>query len=136
MTKPRLLTLALLCVLVIGGVAFALGRTTGTGGQAVAVDPHGVALPAERTVQLSYTMPGPSASDGLHAKLIAGEMPSTAVEATVLSDEDCAPNGLGISHCLNRLRLGDGTEIVVRHPHDMDVVPCLSPGENVRLLPA
>ena len=134
MTKPRLLLLALLCVLVIGGVAFALGRTTGTEG--VTVDPHGVALPAERTIQLSYTMPKPSASDGLHAKLIGGAMPSTPVAATVLTDEDCAPDGLGISHCLNRLRLGDGREIVVRHPHDMDSVPCLAPGENVRLLPA
>ena len=134
MTKPRLLVLAVLCVLVIGGVAFALGRMSGT--EAVAVDPHGVALPAERMVQLSYTMPGPSASDGLHAKLIGGAMPSTPVDATVLSDADCAPDGRGISHCLNRLRLGDGSEIVVRHPHNMEVVPCLAPGERVRLLPA
>ena len=58
-----------------------------------------------------------------------------AATASDLSDEQCEPYGQGISHCLNRLRLSDGSEIQVRHPHNMDGVPCLAPGENVRLVP-
>jgi hypothetical protein len=41
-----------------------------------------------------------------------------------------------ISRCRNVMRLEDGREIVLRHPHDMSRVPCLAPGERVRLLPA
>ena len=134
MTKPRLLIAAVIGILVLGGSAFALGRTTQT--NEPTVDPHGTALPAERQVQLSLVMPSPSDFDGLHAKLIGGTMPAAAMEATVLTDEQCEPDGQGISHCLNRLRLPDGSEIAVRHPHNMDGVPCLAPGENVRLVPA
>lgn len=134
MTKPRYLVAALIGLLVLGGSAFALGRTTKT--NEPAVDPHGVALPAQRQVQLSSVMPSPSDFDGLHAKLISGTMPTDAMEATVLTDEQCEPDSQGISHCLNRLRLPDGSEIQVRHPHNMDAVPCLAPGENVRLVPA
>ena len=134
MTKPRYLVAALIGLLVLGGSTFALGRATQT--NEPAVDPHGVALPAQRQVQLSSVMPSPSDFDGLHAKLISGTMPTDAMKATVLTDEQCEPDSQGISHCLNRLRLPDGSEIQVRHPHDMDVVPCLAPGENVQLVPA
>jgi len=101
-----------------------------------ALDPHGTVLPATRQVQLSRMMPAPSDFDGLHAKIISGTMPTSTTEATVLSDEQCQADQRGISHCLNRLRLADGSEIEVRHPHDMHAVPCLSPGEHVRLEPA
>jgi hypothetical protein len=43
---------------------------------------------------------------------------------------------MGISNCLNRIRLEDGRAIAVRHPHDMREVPCLAPGEPVRVVPA
>ncbi len=56
--------------------------------------------------------------------------------ATVLSDEECEPDVAGISHCLNRLRLANGSEVVVRHPHDMMKIPCLEPGEHVQLVAA
>ena len=134
MMQRRFLVAAVIGLIVLGGSAFALGRTTQT--NEPAVDPHGTALPAERQVQLSLVMPSPSDFDGLHAKLIGGTMPAATTEATVLSDEQCEPDGQGISHCLNRLRLPDGSEIAVRHPHNMDGVPCLAPGENVRLVPA
>lgn len=101
----------------------------------VAADPHGTALPAQRQVQLSLVMPPPSSSDGLHAKLVSGTMPAAATQATVLSDEECQPDARGVSHCLNRLRLWDGSEIQLRHPHVMTKVPCLAPGERVRLVP-
>ena len=63
-------------------------------------------------------------------------MPHAATDATVLSDEDCAADVMGISNCLNRIRLADGSEIAVRHPHDMRKVPCFAPGEPVRVVPA
>ena len=87
-------------------------------------------------MQLSFSMPTPSGFDGLHAKLVRGAMPRATTEATVLTDEQCQPDARGVSHCLNRLRLSDGTQIEVRHPHDMSDVACLSPGEHVRLAPS
>ncbi len=63
-------------------------------------------------------------------------MPTRGVPAEVLTDEECAPDSAGISHCRNVLRLEDGRTIVVRHPHDMRLVPCLTPGEGVVVRPA
>ena len=121
-----------LLVLVASGVALDRGAQS----KHPATDPHGTALPAQRQVELSFVMPSPSDSDGLHAKLVSGTMPTTAVQATVVTDEQCQPDASGISHCLNRLRLADGSEIQVRHPHNMHMVACLAPGETVRLVPA
>lgn len=133
MTKRNILVAVLAALLVVTGSALVLERASQSDG--VTVDPHGIALPAQRQVQLSYVMPSPSDFDGLHAKLVGGTMPSATVQATVLSDEECQPDAQGVSHCLNRLRLADGSEIQVRHPHDMTVVPCLAPGEHVTLEP-
>ena len=124
-------TCALFVLATSGLVAERVSRSHG-----VAVDPHGMALPAQRQVHLSLVMPSPSDSDGLHAKLVGGTMPTTPVQATVLTDTECQADARGISRCLNRLRLPDGSELEVRHPHDMAKVPCLAPGEHVRLLPA
>ena len=103
--------------------------------QSASTDPHGTTLPNARRVQLSFTMPAPSSFDGLHAKLVNGTMPTAVTSATVLSDEQCQPDATGISHCLNRMRLPNGSELAVRHPHDMSDVPCLAPGEEVQLVP-
>jgi len=132
MTRRNLLVAVLIGLVVLAGAGLVLARGNQT---QQAVDPHGTALPAQRTVQLSTVMPSPSDYDGLHAKLIGGTMPAATVQATVLTDEQCQPDEHGVSHCLNRLRLPDGSEIQVRHPHNMDAVPCLAPGENVRLVP-
>ena len=121
-------------VLALGASALAIGHSSQSH-DSPAVDPHGTALPAQRQVQLSRVMPAPSDYDGLHAQLIGGTMPAARVEATVLTDEQCQPDAHGVSHCLNRMRLADGSVIQVRHPHDMSRVPCLSPGEHVRLVP-
>jgi hypothetical protein len=40
-----------------------------------------------------------------------------------------------ISRCRNEVSLADGTRVVLRHPHNMSKVPCLAPGEHVRLIP-
>lgn len=121
-----------LLVLVSSGIALYLEGQR----EQPATDPHGTALPAQRQLTVSFVMPSPSGSDGLHAKLVSGTMPTVAMQATVVTDEQCQPDARGISHCLNRLRLADGIEIQVRHPHDMHAAACLAPGETVRLVPA
>jgi len=133
MTTPRLLVAASIGLLLVGAAAVALDRRAEP--RRTAVDPHGVALPAQRHVQLSTVMPSPSDFDGLHAKLVGGTMPPGPIQATVLTDEECEADDEGISHCLNRLRLADGSEIAVRHPHNMGDVPCLASGEEVELTP-
>ena len=79
--------------------------------------------------------PSPSVTPTvLRVELISGA-PKEG-NATVLTDEDCTPDDAGISHCRNSLRLENGSEIVVRHPHDMMKIPCVEPGEPVLLVAA
>lgn len=66
-------------------------------------------------------------------ELVEGTLPPHAVQARVLTDEDCAPDAAGVSHCLNRLDVA-GAEVAVRHRHRMREVPCLGPDELVRLV--
>lgn len=66
----------------------------------------------------------------LHALRLKGSVPSRPTVATVMTDENCAPDAHGVSHCVNRIRLPGGT-LVVRHPHRMMEVPCLEPGEHI-----
>lgn len=132
---------AVFLLAVLGGVAVALiGRddvATPAAESVAVVDPHGAAITKARTLVVGRTQP-PASRPGvlLNARLVKGPMPSAATDGTVLTDEDCAANGQGISNCLNRIRLADGREIAVRHPHDMRYVPCFAPGEPVRVVPA
>ena len=57
------------------------------------------------------------------------------MSAVVLTDTRCNPDAGGVSHCLNRMRLADGTVVVAQHDHRMAAMPCLSPGEHVMLTP-
>jgi hypothetical protein len=78
--------------------------------------------------------PAPSAHpERMRALLTQGELPNGVVEATVLTDEDCAADAKGVSHCRNQLRLPNGKKVTVRHPHRMHDVPCMTLGETVRL---
>ena len=92
-----------------------------------------------RTVLVFDTASEPSASQPgstLRTRLVGGRAPADETTATVLTDEDCAPDTQGISHCLNKLELANGSRISVRHPHDMHQIPCLAPGEQVNVRPA
>jgi hypothetical protein len=87
-----------------------------------------------RTVRVFDHVPAPSPSaTELRAGLEKGAIPDRPVVATVLTDEDCAPDAQGISHCRNVVRLAGGGAVVLRHPHEMQQVPCLEPGEKVLL---
>ena len=79
-------------------------------------------------------MPGASvAGMPMHAKLTSGAAPSRPMVGTVMSDSDCGPDATGLSHCRNVIRMPGGHKMVVRHPHRMSDVPCMTPGEKVRV---
>lgn len=101
------------------------------------IQEHPVSIPSDaRVVEVSNTMPMPSAhARRLSAMLEEGSMPRHATAGEVLSDTECAPGKDMISRCRNEVRLADGSTVVLRHPHKMADVPCLAPGETVRLLP-
>jgi hypothetical protein len=89
---------------------------------------------ARRTITVYNHEPAPSPSPvKLNAGLEKGKLPDGRVAGTVLTDEDCAPDAEGISHCRNVVRLANGSKVVLRHPHAMMEVQCLEPGEKVLL---
>ncbi|HZQ15726.1 MAG TPA: hypothetical protein VFA82_03035 [Gaiellaceae bacterium] len=57
------------------------------------------------------------------------------MRATILTDTRCTPDMMGVSHCLNRMRLANGETITVVHNHRMMDMPCLDPGEHVVVTP-
>jgi hypothetical protein len=137
----RLRLLAALAALALTGVAAVLvlgpGREPAEATSSSVSEHEVEVLDSARTVFVSRTMPLPSAhARRLSAMLEAGPMPQRAREAEVLTDTDCAPDGEMISRCRNVVRLAGGRRLVLRHPHDMTKVPCLAPGERVRLIPA
>lgn len=70
----------------------------------------------------------------LHGSIKRGALPANPVIATVLTDENCEPDAEGVSHCTNRIEMPNGTRLVVTHPHRMSEVPCLAPGEKVKVI--
>jgi hypothetical protein len=123
-----------------GGGSAALAPTEASQAQSTSTpqaDPHGKALTELRTVVLRTGEISPSPPGSvLHTRLMTGAMPADRTTAVVLSDEDCEPDAAGVSHCRNGLLLADGKRLVVRHYHSMSTVPCLSPGEEVTVLPS
>ena len=138
--RPRLFaTLAAVAVLVVAaGVLLILGgREEAADASPSAVSEHPISIPASaRTVLVSLAMPMPSAHERrLSAKLEEGAMPHRPTTAEVVTDTDCVPDAQMVSRCRNVMRLEGGRQIVLRHPHRMSDVPCLAPGERVRLIP-
>ena len=142
--KLLVLVSAVLAV-VVGGVLVVSGAKEPRAPAVAEPDAGGVTAPSAdpahtrpariRTLAVrTDTEPAPSAHPGrMRALLVAGTVPRRAVSATVLTDEDCAPDERGVSHCRNRLRLASGRTVTVRHPHRMSDVPCMTPGETVRV---
>ena len=136
---PRLFALlAVTAILVAAAAVFTFARDDEVADSSpVSVSEHPVAIPASaRTVAVSRAMPMPSAHERrLSAMLERGTMPDRPMMAEVMTDTDCTPDAEMISRCRNVMRLADGREIVLRHPHSMARVPCLAPGEHVQLIP-
>ena len=130
--------LAATAILVAGAGVFTLARgEEAADSSPSSVSEHPVAVPASaRTVVVSRAMPMPSAHERrLSAMLEQGTMPDRPTMAKVMTDTNCAPDAQMISRCRNVMRLADGRQIVLRHPHDMTQIPCLAPGERVQLVP-
>jgi hypothetical protein len=84
-----------------------------------------------RVAQLTTASDAVSSDKQTIAVLLSGAMPHGTVQATVTTDENCAADAQGYSHCRNDLRLADGSVLHLRHNHRMDMVSCLAPGEKV-----
>ena len=137
MRLRTLLAVGLLAIaMAVAAAIVGVGR--GDGDTTQLVSEHGATVPAvARTVTVSRAMPLPSAHERrLSAMLEAGDMPDATTMAEVMTDSDCTPDAEMISRCRNVVRLEDGREVVLRHPHRMSEVPCLAPGELVRLVPS
>ena len=121
----------------VTGVLALGGREEAENNAPTSASEHPTAVPAAaRTVMVSRAMPMPSAhARRLSAMLEQGTMPDRPMMADVMTDTDCAPDARMISRCRNVVRLASGRQIVLRHPHDMTTIPCLAPGERVRLIP-
>lgn len=141
-TRTRLLRVAgaILLVVAVAGALGLLGLERGGGSRQVA--PSGVEAGSShvppavmRTLVVSARRePAPSRPGAtMRALRLTGVVPRTAVVGTVLSDDDCAPDAAGISHCINRVRLANGSLLSVRHPHRMAEVPCMTTGERVQV---
>ncbi len=119
-------------------VAFSTGERDGKVRKASDVAPaHGHAqatgprtLVVARRDRSAMSRPGQI----MNASLVKGRLPSGATLAQVETDEDCAPDAQGVSHCTNRLKTVDGRSLTVVHPHRMAEVPCMTPGEQVKVV--
>lgn len=133
--RARFLLLTFFTLVTLGGAWTLLGRNSDA--SKPYVSEHSAVVPEKaRTVTVSETMPLPSAhARRLSAMLEAGAMPHEPMMAEVLTDTDCTPDERMVSRCRNEVELANGDKIVLRHPHDMRSVPCLAPGEQVRVVP-
>lgn len=88
----------------------------------------------KRTVLVADEPTLGSDQETLTVGLEEGTMPpSTATDAVVMTDENCTPDARGVSYCLNEIQIDGGETLSVRHKHRMHEVPCLVPGEPIRL---
>lgn len=143
-----IVVLAIVAVVAVVAVAILVGVTRGTAQPTQqASAPHLVDLSQQDhhsatsgrslvVARLGETVPGISGETGpLMTTLVRGQYPDGTAHATVRTDENCAADAKGVSHCLNELDLG-GTTIVVQHHHKMSLTPCLTPGETVNVMTA
>lgn len=102
--------------------------------QVAASSGHEAHAASERTV-LVADKPQLGANEGvLTVGLERGTMPpASEVDAEVLTDENCTPDAQGVSHCRNEIRMEGGKTVRIQHDHRMHEVPCLVPGERLRL---
>ena len=96
-----------------------------------AAPPTAFTAPQDCLARASTCLNGKGGLELVYA--VRGRLPKGSATGTVLTDTSCDPDRLGISHCLNVIRLAGGGQITVRHDHRMANDPCLAPGETVRV---
>ena len=143
--KPMFLTVAAATALaiaaaVVGALVLAGGSPSAavTVAAPVSADAAHVPPPAVRTLVVHRgAEPAPSvAGRSMRAQRLSGPLPARPVMGTVVSDANCEPDAAGVSHCRNVVRMPGGRRLTVRHPHRMMEVPCMTPGERVRVVRA
>jgi hypothetical protein len=123
----RLSGLFVLALLVVAAIAL---NRPGTGtAVTTALDPS---LRTIVVVSKAGEIPALRAGD-IAVTLEQGTAPLGIKRATVLTDENCAPDAEGVSHCLNRMQAG-GQHFTIRHNHKMMEEPCFSPTEELNVL--
>ena len=123
----RLSGLFVLALLVVAAIAL---NRPGTGTVVTtALDPS---LRTIVVVSKAGEIPALRAGD-IAVTLEQGTAPLGITRATVLTDENCAPDAEGVSHCLNRMQAG-GQHFTIRHNHKMMEEPCFSPTEELNVL--
>lgn len=128
-------------VLIVGAIVLLTGggRATTPAPALESLSEHPAGHPGQggrRTLVVKTGAEPPPSRPGsaMHGLLTDGRLPARPTVAMVTSDENCEPDAEGVSHCTNRLTLKGGAKIVVTHPHRMSEVPCMSPGEEVRVV--
>jgi hypothetical protein len=68
-------------------------------------------------------------------QLTKGQLPKAGkpITGTVISDTDCDADAQGLSHCNNRIKLPNGSEITVIDNHNMHRYRCLGAGDQLAL---
>lgn len=142
--KLSILTLTLGGALTVAAIiATALALTSGTGSRptthasasAAQIDRSHVKPAHMRTLIVYRGAMPPASAPGtvMNAMLLSGRMPSDAIVGTVMSDTQCTPDATGMSPCRNEVRMPGGHMMVVRHPHRMMDVACMTQGERVKV---
>lgn len=108
---------------------------SGSAAKSATVVPHYQTL-ALRTVKITSEAQISRGQDPMLVELVDGTIPPDVTLLYVKTDENCAPDASGVSHCLNRVHFvtsrGAG-EATLQHHHRMAEEPCLAPGESVKL---
>jgi hypothetical protein len=147
--RPIILIGLALLAIVVAALVFGATRTTLQQEEVVQSTsaPHFVDVPQQdhhaltsaRIVviaRLGETLPHISGAEGpLMTTLVRGQLPDRMTTATVRTDENCAADNEGISHCLNELDFGT-VKVTVQHHHKMSITSCLTPGETVSVMTA
>jgi hypothetical protein len=147
--RPIILIGLALLAIVVAALVFGAIRTTPQQEEVVQSTsaPHFVDVPQQdhhavtsaRTIviaRLGETLPHMSGAEGpLMTTLVRGQLPDGVTTATVRTDENCAADADGVSHCLNELDLGT-VKVTVQHHHKMSITSCLTPGEMVSVMTA
>jgi predicted outer membrane lipoprotein len=132
--KIFLTGLACLAFAIIAAIWIMDSREQPTDGASVAV-PH-FQTSQVRRVAITDEVRVSRNQDPVYVQLVDGAIPASVTHLTVLTDENCAPDADGVSHCINRVQFATGQGIVqavLQHHHRMSEESCLAPGEVVEL---
>jgi len=108
---------------------FVIGMFVTYGGQNATAEP---AIPSGASIT-SWKDNGQGAQYLLQIFDGSAPLVGVTVSGIVMSDTMCKPDAKGLSHCHNAIKLADGSYMTVIDTHQMDINPCLQPGQKLTL---